>query len=60
MSNTKLNVYKKVLQEVCERFNGAEEYIIERIEKLFSENKLSVDEVTHLFTNDYNLQNLCC
>ena len=31
MTNTKLNVYKNVLQEVCEKFNGAEEYIKERI-----------------------------
>ena len=30
MNNTKLNVsYKRVLQEVCEKFNGAEQYIIE-------------------------------
>ena len=34
MSNTKLNVYRKVLQEVWERFNGAEEFIKERIEEL--------------------------
>ena len=44
MSNTKLNVYKNVLQEVCERFNGAEQYIKERIEVLFSESKLSAEE----------------
>ena len=44
MSNTKLNVYRKVLQEVCEKFNGAEQYIKERIEELCSESKLSIDE----------------
>ena len=53
MSNTKLNVYKKGLQKVCEKFNGAEQYIKERIEELCSESKLLVDEVTYLFTNDY-------
>ena len=47
MSNTKLNVYKKVLQEVCEKFNGAEQYIKERIEVLCSESKLSAEEVTY-------------
>ena len=52
MSNTKLNVYKKVLQEVCEKFNGAEEYIKERIEVLCSKSKLSAEEVTYLFTNN--------
>ena len=54
MNNTKLNVYKKVLHEVCEKFNGAEQYIEERIEELCSESKLSVYEVTYLFMNDYD------
>ena len=45
MNNTKLNVYQKVLQEVCEKFNGAE--------VLCSESKLSAEEVTYLFTNNY-------
>ena len=54
MSNTKSNVYQKVLQEVCEKFNGAEQYVKERIEELCSESKLSLDEVTYLFANDYN------
>ena len=53
MSNTKLNVYKKVLQEVCEKFNGTEQYIKERIEVLCSESKLSAEEVTNFFTNNY-------
>ena len=30
MNNAKLNAYKKVLQKVCEKFNGAEQYIKER------------------------------
>ena len=46
MNNTKINVSKKVLRELCEKFNGAEVYIKERIEQLRSENKLSVEEVT--------------
>ena len=55
MNNTKLNVYKKVLQEVCEKFNGAENFIKEKIEELCCSNGiLSVEEVTHLFMNDYN------
>ena len=53
MSNKKLNVYKKVLQEVCEMFDGAEQNIKERIEMLCSESKLSTEEVTYLFTNNY-------
>ena len=31
MSNTKLNVYKKVLHEACEKFNGVEECIKEEL-----------------------------
>ena len=54
MSNTKLNLYKRVLQEVCEKFNGAKQYIKERIEALCSQSKFSKDEVTYLLTNDYN------
>ena len=55
MSNTKLNVYKRVLQEVCEKFNGAEDFIKEKIEELYCSNGIfSVEEVTHLFMNDYN------
>ena len=38
-ANTKLNVYKIVLQEVCEEFNGAEEYIKKRNEELCNEKK---------------------
>ena len=51
--NTKLNVYKIVLQEVCEKVNVTEEYIKKRIEELCNENKLSAEELTYLFTNNY-------
>ena len=44
MINTKLNFYKKVLQEVCKKFNSAEDFIKGRIEKLCSNGKLSVEE----------------
>ena len=54
MNNTKLNVYRKVLLEVSEKFNGAEVYIRERIEELCRESKLSAEEVTYLFMSDYN------
>ena len=49
----KLNVNKKVLQEVCEKFDGAEELMKEKIEEICSNGKLSVGEVTYLFMNDY-------
>ena len=51
-NNTNINVYKKVLQELCE--NGVEVYVRERIEELCSKNKLSVEERTYLFKNAYS------
>ena len=53
MANTKLNIYKIVLEEVCEKFNETEEYIKKRIEELCNEKKLSAEEVIYLLTNNY-------
>ena len=39
MTNRKLDVYKIVLQEVCKKCSGAEEYIKKRIEELCNETK---------------------
>ena len=42
----KVNVYEKVIQEVCEKSDGAEEFIKEKkIEEICSNGKLSVEEV---------------
>ena len=32
MKNTKINIYKKFLQKVCENFNDAEAFVREKIE----------------------------
>ena len=53
MNNTKINICKKVLQEVCEKFD-AEGFVREKIEELRNEKKLSAEEVTYFFMNDYN------
>ena len=47
MNKTKLNVYKKVLHDVCEKFDGAEEFINLKIEEISCQEKLSVEEVTY-------------
>ena len=39
MANTKLNVYKMVLQEVGKKFSWAEEYLKNRIKELYDEKK---------------------
>ena len=54
MNNAKLNVYKKVLQKVCEKFDGAEEFIKDKSEEICSNRKLSVEGVTYLFMNNYD------
>ena len=53
MNNTKINIYKKVLQEVCEKFNDAEAFVRERIEELCNKKKISTEEVNLLVYNDY-------
>ena len=46
MNTAELNVYKKVLQEVCKNFIRAEEFVIDKIEEICCDEKLlSVEEV---------------
>ena len=46
MDIAKINVYKKILQEVCKNFIGAEEFIRDKIEEICCNEKLlSVEEV---------------
>ena len=47
MNNAKLNVYKKVLEEVVEKFYGIEEFIKQKIKEFCGTEKLSVEEVTY-------------
>ena len=47
MNKTKLKVYKKVLHEVCQKFNGAEEFINQKIEGICCQGKLLVEEVIY-------------
>ena len=54
MNSAGVIIYKKVLQEVCEKFNGVGVFVKERIEELYNEKKLSAEEVTYWIYNDYN------
>ena len=47
-----IEVYKKVLQEVCEKSDGAKEFTKDKIGDICSNEKLSVEEVTYLFMKD--------
>ena len=42
MNSAKLNVYRKVLQEIWEKFDGAEEFIRDRIQEICCNKKLSI------------------
>ena len=47
MNKTKLNVYKKVLHEVCEKFNEAEEFINKKIEETGCQEMLLVKHIIY-------------
>ena len=46
MNNVKLNIYKKYPKKYVSKFDGAEEFIADRIEEYCNNEKLSVEEVT--------------
>ena len=41
MNKTKLKVYKKLLCKVCEKFDGAEQFINDKIEEICSQKIIS-------------------
>ena len=52
MNNIKVEVYKKnsrVLNEVAEKYNGAEDFINNRTAEICSQEKLSAKKVIHFF-----------
>ena len=53
MNKTKLNVYRNVLHKVCEKFDGAKEFINQKIEAIYCQEKLSVfDQIIKNKKND--------
>ena len=45
MNNLKIKVYKRVLKRVSEKYDGVEDYMYSRIEKICSQKKLFAKEV---------------
>ena len=45
MNKTKVKVYREVLRDVSQNFEGAEYFIKQRIEKIHERKKTSVEEV---------------
>ena len=49
MNNIKVKIYKRILKEVAEKYDGAEEFINNRIEEICFPEKLSAEEVINFF-----------
>ena len=47
MNNLKIKVYRKVLKEVAQKYDGAEDFINNRIEEICSQGKLSAEEIIY-------------
>ena len=47
MNNLKNKVCKTVLKEISKKYDGAEDFIKSRIEKIYSQEKLSAEEVIY-------------
>ena len=46
MNNAKINVYKKYSSNFVKKYDGAKEFIRDKIEEICNNKKLSVEEVT--------------
>ena len=49
MNILKIKIYKRVLKDVLRKYEGAEEFINSRIEKICSQEKQSVGEVIYFY-----------
>ena len=38
-AKSKIKIYKKIIEEVCRKYNGAQEFIVNKVKKLFSQEK---------------------
>ena len=47
MNNLKIKIYKRVLKEVSEKHDGAEDFINSKTEEICSQKKLSTEEVIY-------------
>ena len=48
MNNLNIKIYKRVLKDALEKYEGAEEFINGRIDEICSQEKLSVEELIYL------------
>ena len=48
MNNIKIKIYKRLLKEVSEKYDGTEDFINNKIEEIASQETLSTEEVYFL------------
>ena len=48
MNNIKIKIYKRVLKEVSEKYDGTEDFMNNKIEEIASQETLSTEEVYFL------------
>ena len=48
MNATKVKVYKQVLKDICNKYDEAEDFISQRIEELYSDEKLFLEKTVYL------------
>ena len=51
MNNIKVKVYKKILKEVAEKYDGAEDFINNRIDEIRSQEELSAEKVIYFLVS---------
>ena len=49
MSNIKVKVYQMVLKELTEKYNGADDFLNNVIDEIYSQGKLSAEEIIYFF-----------
>ena len=49
MNKSKVEVYREVLRDVSQNFEGAENFIKRQIEKIYERKKISVEELFYFY-----------
>ena len=49
MSNIKVKVYQTILKELAKKYNGADDFINNVIDEIYSQGKLSAEEIIYFF-----------
>ena len=49
MNKTKVEIYREVLRDVSQNFQGAENFMKQRIKEIYEQKKISVEEVFHFY-----------